>query len=126
METYRHYDDGTTVCSIFDEATGLTFTGIAKCNPDDVYDERIGDTLAAGRAQIEALRVNREAIRAAKKDLHTVISCVKQKKDYKAKDYKVIFHLMEDYEDGIRAINAQILCLKNDLSAYMNTRVKSK
>ena len=32
----------------------------------------------------------------------------------------------EEHEDGIRAINAQILCLKNDLSAYMNARVKSK
>ena len=60
------------------------------------------------------------------KGLRTQQYLLQQKKDYKAKDYKVIFHLMEDYEDGIRAINAQILCLKNDLSAYMNARVKSK
>ena len=125
METFRHYEDGTTICSIFDEVTGLTFTGIAKCNPEDVYDERIGETLASGRAQIEALRVNREAIRAAKKDLQTVISCVKQKKDYRAKDYKTLFHLVENYEYGIRAINAQIRCIKYDLSTYLNARVMS-
>jgi hypothetical protein len=43
----------TIVCLLTDTDWDKTFTGIAKCNPDDVFDETVGKRVANYRAHME-------------------------------------------------------------------------
>jgi len=45
------YSDRTTICIL--EYDGKKFKGIAKCNPEDGYRERLGKIIAQDRASIE-------------------------------------------------------------------------
>lgn len=117
--------NNTTICNI--EYDGRTFTGTAKCHPDDVtfFSERTGGFIAEVRANIKLLKYKRnyEIIPAYKalKRLHANMSSSTHydKHSYEA---RMLYKELKKYENEIDMINADIQSEKQYLKDYINNK----
>ena len=75
--TYKHMENGTTICTLRDKANNVVY-GYAQCHPEDIYSERVGDYIATIRAEIKYYKlISRVELEPQIKTLRHLLACIK-------------------------------------------------
>lgn len=126
--TYKHMENGTTICTLRDKANNVVY-GYAQCHPEDVYSDRVGEYIATMRAEIKYYKlISRIELEPQIKTLRHLLSCIKNtgSKVYnpEAPEVKLIerqLRMAIDDRDSIRELTKE---LERVLGEYFKNREK--
>lgn len=126
--TYKHMENGITICTLRDKANNVVY-GYAQCHPEDVYSDRVGEYIATMRAEIKYYKlISRIELEPQIKTLHHLLSCIKNtgSKVYnpEAPEVKLIerqLRMAIDDRDSIRELTKE---LERALGEYFKNREK--
>lgn len=115
-------ETGITTCSL--ECKGKTFTGTAKCHPDD-FDfmaRATGENIAAIRATINYFKYIRDCeMKPALRALKHLKGCMVNSKHYNENSYEARFldKEIKNYENDLKEIKLMIAEEKINLKLYI-------
>ena len=126
--TYKHMENGTTICTLRDKANNVVY-GYAQCHPEDVYSDRVGEYIATMRAEIKYYKlISRIELEPQIKTLRHLLSCIKNtgSRVYnpEAPEVKLIerqLRMAIDDRDSIRELTKE---LERALGEYFKNREK--
>lgn len=123
---FYYTNDNTTICVLTHPDSGQKFVGIAKCNPGDTYNQRIGEQIAEKRAETEMYRHLREAARIEEHNLRIAITDMEQSKKYNPKSYeaKNIRKAYWEAKTARKEFNALVQTMKDAIKKYITVRCK--
>lgn len=119
--TYKHLDNGTTICTLRDKANNVVY-GYAQCHPEEKNEsERVGEYIATIRAEIKYYKlIRRTELMPQIKTLNHLLACINNtgSKRYDTNspeaslirrqywmayaDYKAIGELIEELEKTLK------------------------
>jgi len=128
MENINFYytNDNTTICVLTHPDSGQKFVGIAKCNPGDSYNQRIGEQIAEMRAETEIYRYLRESYREEENRLKILITDMEQSKKYNPKSYEAKSIKRQYWNAKSSRIDFDIMIkhMKDTINSYIAVRCK--